>query len=44
MQCHTTAAGFTLGLETLQLNGDFSYPNGVTANQLETLPLSKGPR
>ena len=37
MQCHTTAAGFTLGPETLQLNADFTYPNGVTANQLETL-------
>ncbi len=37
MQCHTTAAGFALGPETLQLNGDFQYPNGVSSNQLTTL-------
>ncbi len=37
MQCHTTAAGFSLGPETLQLNSDYTYPNGVTANQLTTL-------
>ena len=28
MQCHTAAAGRVLGLETLQINGDFNY-NGV---------------
>jgi len=37
MFCHTAASGFTVGPETLQLNRDYSYPNGVTANQLTTL-------
>jgi len=38
LQCHTSAAGFTLGPETAQLNGDNTYEStGVTANQLETL-------
>ena len=38
LQCHTTAAGSSLGLETLQLNGLFGYPQtGRTANQLFTL-------
>src|SRR5690606_30753207 len=36
-QCHTAAAGFALGPETLQLNKDFSYPStGITSNQLDT--------
>jgi uncharacterized repeat protein (TIGR03806 family) len=36
-QCHTAAAGFALGPETLQLNKDFTYPStGITANQLDT--------
>ena len=38
MQCHTSAAGFSLGLETGQLNGNLTYPvTGRTANQLATL-------
>ncbi|MES2675580.1 MAG: PQQ-dependent sugar dehydrogenase [Pseudomonadota bacterium] len=38
MTCHTEAAGFSLGLETLQLNKDITYPPpGTTANQLSTL-------
>ena len=36
--CHTAAAGRTLGVEALQLNGDVRYPGtGRTANQLATL-------
>jgi len=36
--CHTSAAGFTLGLESSQLNRDSTYPStGRTANQLVTL-------
>jgi uncharacterized repeat protein (TIGR03806 family) len=37
LQCHTSAAGRTLGLEVGQLNGDFGYPTGRTANQISTL-------
>lgn len=37
LQCHTTAAGVSLGLDTSQLNGDFEYPNGAVGNQIETL-------
>lgn len=37
LRCHTEAAGRVLGPRVLQLNGDFTYPNGVTANQLDTL-------
>jgi uncharacterized repeat protein (TIGR03806 family) len=38
MQCHTAAAGQSLGLEIAQLNGELLYPQtGRTANQLQTL-------
>jgi uncharacterized repeat protein (TIGR03806 family) len=38
LDCHTEAAGFVLGAEAAQLNGDLTYPStGTTANQLETL-------
>jgi len=38
MRCHTSAAGFSLGLELAQLNADFTYEaTGRTRNQLATL-------
>jgi uncharacterized repeat protein (TIGR03806 family) len=38
MECHTRAAGRSLGLETAQLNGEIVYPaTGRRANQLATL-------
>ena len=38
LQCHTSAAGRSLGLETAQLNRSYTYPQtGRTANQLLTL-------
>ena len=38
MQCHTAAAGFSLGAETAQLNGHQIYPaTNRTSNQLATL-------
>jgi uncharacterized repeat protein (TIGR03806 family) len=38
MQCHTEAAGFALGLETAQQNGNHTYPQtGRSANQVTTL-------
>jgi uncharacterized repeat protein (TIGR03806 family) len=38
MQCHTQGAGFTLGLESAQQNGDHLYPQtGRMANQITTL-------
>jgi len=36
LRCHTEAAGFSLGPELGQLNGDYAYPSGP-ANQLATL-------
>lgn len=37
LQCHTSAAGRTLGLETAQMNREFTYSaTGRTANQLLT--------
>jgi uncharacterized repeat protein (TIGR03806 family) len=35
--CHTEAAGITLGLETQQLNRDFTYAPGQSTNELQTL-------
>jgi uncharacterized repeat protein (TIGR03806 family) len=38
LQCHTAAAGRSLGLETAQLNRDFLYPQtGRIANEIVTL-------
>jgi uncharacterized repeat protein (TIGR03806 family) len=38
LTCHTSAAGFALGLEAAQLNHDLTYAStGRTANQLRTL-------
>jgi uncharacterized repeat protein (TIGR03806 family) len=37
MQCHTSAAGFTLGPETAQMNREIRYPTGRSANQIPTL-------
>jgi mono/diheme cytochrome c family protein len=36
LQCHTTAAGISLGPTLAQMNFDLAYPSGVTSNQLET--------
>jgi uncharacterized repeat protein (TIGR03806 family) len=37
LQCHTAAAGRTLGPEVAQLNGPARYPQGVTRHQLTVL-------
>jgi len=36
LRCHTGAAGFSLGPEAQQLNNSYGYPNGKTANQMDT--------
>jgi uncharacterized repeat protein (TIGR03806 family) len=36
LTCHTSDAGGVLGVKTRQMNHDFSYPGGVTANELRT--------
>ena len=37
LECHTTAAGRSLGLELRQLDWEMTYPDGTVANQLDHL-------